>query len=174
MVTFPDDHRAAYGVEPICQVLPIAPSTDYAHKQRQTDPARRSARARRDETLCTTIQRVWQEQRCVYGGRKMWKQLKREDVVVARCAVVRLMRALGLQGGTEGPGVDDDAGGCRAVPAGSCQAAVHRDAAERTLGRGHRRRGDVDRLRLRGVRDRRVRAAHRRLAGVGIDGGAGW
>lgn len=98
MVSFIDDHREAYGVEPICRVLPIAPSTYYAHKQRQADPTRRSTRAHRDDTLRIAIQRVWDEQRQIYGVRKVWKHLTREGVVVARCTVARLMRALGLQG----------------------------------------------------------------------------
>ena len=91
MVTFIDDHREAYGVEPICAVLPIAPSTYYAQKQAEADPARRCARAQHDDTLRVAIQRVWQKQRAVYGVRKVWQQLRREDVVVARCTVARLM-----------------------------------------------------------------------------------
>ena len=102
MVTFIDDHRSEYGVEPICQVLPIAPSTYYTHKARETDPALRSARARRDEKLCVEIQRVWQANFQVYGVRKVWRQLKREGFAVARCTVARLMRELGLRGAIRG------------------------------------------------------------------------
>ncbi|WP_409945781.1 IS3 family transposase [Rubrivirga sp. S365] len=102
MITFIDDHREAYGVEPICKVLPIAPSTYYAAKARQSDPALRSARSQSDEALRAEIQRVWDENRSVYGAKKVWKQLKREGFVVARCTVARLMRTMGLRGVTRG------------------------------------------------------------------------
>jgi hypothetical protein len=59
MKAFIDEHREVYGVEPICKVLPIAPSTYYAHAARQVDPDRRSARARRDEALLPEVERVW-------------------------------------------------------------------------------------------------------------------
>jgi len=98
MVTFIDAHRAAYGVEPICRVLPIAPSTYYAHKARQDDPARCSARARRDAALQPEIMRVWEATRRRYGATKVWKQLNREAIPVARCTVERLCRALGVRG----------------------------------------------------------------------------
>jgi putative transposase len=102
MVRFIDDHRTTFGVEPICAVLPIAPSLYYELKARERDPARRPARARRDERLVEHIRRVWQENRAVYGVRKMWKQLKREGLAVARCTVTRLMRHLGLAGMVRG------------------------------------------------------------------------
>ena len=102
MVRFVDDHRAVYGVEPICRVLPIAPSTYYEAKAQEADPTRRSARARRDEELRAAIQRVWQANRRVYGARKVWKQLCREQVAVARCTVERLMRELELAGAVRG------------------------------------------------------------------------
>jgi transposase InsO family protein len=102
MVAFIDAHRAAHGVEPICAVLPIAPSTYYAHKAQAVDPRRRSARAQRDATLRPEIQRVWQQQRRCYGVRKVWKQLHREAIPVARCTVARLMGQLGLQGVVRG------------------------------------------------------------------------
>lgn len=98
MKTFIDDHREAYGVEPICKVLPIAPSTYYEHAARKADPERRPARLRRDEALCTQVQRVWSENFAVYGVRKVWRQLRREGFDVARCTVERLMRRLGLRG----------------------------------------------------------------------------
>ena len=98
MKTFIDDHREAYGVEPICKVLPIAPSTYYVHAARQADPARRPARLRRDEALSGHVQRVWSEHFEVYGVRKVWRQLHRESFDVARCTVERLMRRLGLRG----------------------------------------------------------------------------
>ena len=102
MVAFLDAHRATYGVEPICSVLPIAPSTYYWHQARRQDPSRRSARAQRDDALREAIQRVWDAHYQVYGPRKVWKQLQREGVGVARCTVQRLMRALGLQGAVRG------------------------------------------------------------------------
>ena len=98
MVSFIDDHRAEYGVEPICGVLPIAPSTYYWYKARERDPALRSARARREEWLKVEIGRVWDENQAVYGAEKVWKQLNREGIAVARCTVERLMRELGLEG----------------------------------------------------------------------------
>ena len=102
MVAFIDDHRAEYGVEPICAVLPIAPSTYYAHKAREADPKLRPARAQRDEQLRLEIARVWKENLQVYGVRKVWRQLHREATVVARCTVARLMSDMGLAGAVRG------------------------------------------------------------------------
>ena len=102
MVAFIDAHRGAYGVEPICAVLPIASSVYYEHRARRRDPARQPPRIRRDTGLCVHIARVWREHREVYGVRKVWKQLLREGVVVARCTVARLMRRLGLAGAVRG------------------------------------------------------------------------
>jgi transposase InsO family protein len=102
MVTFIDEQREAYGVEPICAVWPIAPSTYYAHKARQVDPERRCARARRDEVLRERIQQVWMENFEVYGVRKVWRELRRRDEPVARCTVARLMGAMGLRGAGRG------------------------------------------------------------------------
>ena len=102
MIAFLDQQHAAYGVEPICSLLPIAPSTYYWHRARQQDPTRWSARARRDEALQAAIRRVWDEHDQVYGARKVWRQLQREGVVVARCTVRRLRRAMRLQGAVRG------------------------------------------------------------------------
>ena len=77
MVGYIDDHRDRFGVEPICAVLPIAPSTYFLHKARAHDAATRSARARRDDELRAAIQRVWDANLQVYGPRKVWKQLRR-------------------------------------------------------------------------------------------------
>ena len=96
MKEFIDQHRDVYGVEPICKVLPIAPSTSYLPAAREADPAQRSARAQRDERLCGQIQQVWDENLQAYGADKVWRQLRREGVAVARCTVERLMRKLGL------------------------------------------------------------------------------
>jgi len=102
MVTFIDQHRETYGVEPICAVVPIAPSTYFRHKIRQRKPEKRSARARHDEELRAAIQRIWDANHQVYGPRKVWKQLRREGQQVPRCTVERLMRAMGLRGASRG------------------------------------------------------------------------
>jgi putative transposase len=98
MIAFIDDHRAVYGVEPICKVLPIAPSTYYDHAAKRADPGKLSARAQQDIALKPQIARVFAENFEVYGVRKVWRQLAREGVAVARCTVERLMADLGLQG----------------------------------------------------------------------------
>jgi putative transposase len=85
MIAFIDDHRDVHGVEPICRVLPIAPSTYHSHT------------ARREH-----IRRVWEENFQVYGVRKVWRQLGREGIEVARCTVARLMREMGLKGAVRG------------------------------------------------------------------------
>jgi putative transposase len=102
MMGFIDDHRGVYGVEPICKVLPIAPSTYHAHAARRADPARLPARARRDLVLTADIQLVFDANFGVYGVRKVWRQLGREGKKVARCTVARLMRRMGLQGVVRG------------------------------------------------------------------------
>ncbi|MGR3435892.1 MAG: IS3 family transposase [Shimia sp.] len=102
MISFIDDHRAVYGVEPICRVLPIAPSTYYAHAARRADPDKQPVRARSDAALMIEIQRVFEANFCVYGVRKIWRQLAREGIVAARCTVARLMRRLGLAGVVRG------------------------------------------------------------------------
>ena len=98
MVAFIDEHRPEHGVEPICKVLPIAPSTYYDHVAKRADPARRSERAKRDAELRPEIARVFDANFRVYGVRKVWRQLEREGFDVARCTVARLMRSMGLQG----------------------------------------------------------------------------
>lgn len=102
MIAFIDDQRAVHGVEPNCKVLPIAPSTYYAHVAKRHDPLRLSARARRDAALRIEVRRVFEANFRVYGVRKVWRQLRREGVEVARCTVARLMRAMG--GAAEGSG----------------------------------------------------------------------
>ena len=102
MVAFIDDHKAEYGVEPICRVLPIAPSTYYWHKAREADPSLRSARVQRDEELRPEVRRVWNQNFQVYGVEKVWTQLNREGIRVARCTVGRLMADLGLSGVVRG------------------------------------------------------------------------
>ena len=116
MIAFIDDHREVYGVEPICKVLPIAPSTYRVHAARRTNPDKRPARARRDAALRVEIQRVFDENFQVYGVRKVWRQLGREGIAVARCTVARLMRRMGLAGAVRGRPVrttrSDKAGAC--------------------------------------------------------------
>jgi putative transposase len=101
-VAFIDEHRAKFGVEPICDVLPIAPSVYYEHRVRQRYPERRPRRVGQDETVTAEIYRVWRENQEVYGVRKVWKQLRREGQVVARCTVARLMHRAWLRGAVRG------------------------------------------------------------------------
>jgi hypothetical protein len=98
MIAFIDDHREAHGVEPICKVLPIAPSTYHAHAAKRTDPAKLSPRAKRDVSLKVEVRRVFAENFAVYGVRKVWRQLRRESFAIARCTVERLMRSMDLAG----------------------------------------------------------------------------
>jgi putative transposase len=105
MKAFIDEHRHVHGVEPICKALPIAPSTYYAHAARKTDPRLRSRRAKIDEVLTSEVQRVWNENHEVYGVRKVWRQMQREQFAVARCTVQRLMKRLGLHGVVRGRSV---------------------------------------------------------------------
>jgi transposase InsO family protein len=102
MVRFIDVHREVYGVESICALMPIAPSTYFLHKARERDPRQRSARAQQDDVWRLEIQRVWDANHQVYGPRKVWKQLRREAHRIARCTVRRLMRAMGLAGVVRG------------------------------------------------------------------------
>ncbi len=123
MVLFIDTHRDEYGVEPICRELPIAPSQYYEHKAREADPRRLPPRLQRDRLLLAQIERVHEENFGVYGARKVWRQLGREAIVVARCTVERLMRTLGLQGVVRGR---------------RCRTTVTEERAERPLDRVNR------------------------------------
>jgi putative transposase len=118
MVSFIDAHRDEYGVESICEQLPIAPSLYYEHKARQADPMRLPPRLQRDAMLACEIRRVYEGNFHVYGARKVWRQLGREDIVVARCTVERLMRSLGLRGIVRGR---------------KCRTTFADDSAERPL-----------------------------------------
>jgi putative transposase len=103
MIDFIEKHRGAYGVEPICGILPIAPSTYYEHLAQRREPERRAPRVKRDEELSVEIQRIHRESfGGVYGAEKVWRQLRREDFAVARCTVERLMREMGLRGAVRG------------------------------------------------------------------------
>ncbi|KAI5911890.1 IS3 family transposase [Azoarcus sp. PA01] len=99
---FIDTHREHFGVEPICKVLQVAPSAYRRAVARRRDPALRCARARRDAMLEDHIERIWQANLQVYGARKVWRQLRREGLEVARCTVERLMRVKGLRGAMRG------------------------------------------------------------------------
>ena len=98
MIAFIDDQRAVHGVEPICKVLPITPSTYHERVAQRRDPLRLSARARRDLALRVEVRRVLDANHRVCGVRKVWRQMQREGFNVTRCTVARLMRAMGLAG----------------------------------------------------------------------------
>ena len=98
MIAFIDKYRGNHGVEPICKLLPIAPSTYHDHVAKQRDPSRLSARAQRDIMLTPEVARIFAENFGVYGVRKVWRQMKREGFDIARCTIERLMRDMGLQG----------------------------------------------------------------------------
>jgi len=109
MVSFIDEHRHVYGVEPICAVLPIAPSTYYAYLRQRRDPTSRAARLQRDEVLRRAIRSTWEQSRRIYGARKVWRELLRTPGEslgvtgrVARCTVERLMRQAGQAGVVRG------------------------------------------------------------------------
>ncbi|SFD77244.1 Transposase InsO and inactivated derivatives [Tritonibacter multivorans] len=98
MIAFIKDHQSVHGVEPMCRVLQIAPSTFYEHLAIEHDPDRASDRAKRDAYLRKEMKDIWAKNRSVYGARKLWHAMKREKVTIARCTVERLMRQLGMQG----------------------------------------------------------------------------
>jgi transposase InsO family protein len=103
MIAFIDDHKGReteglrWGIEPICAELPIAPQTYYTWKARSP-----SARSHRDQYLRGEIRRVFEANYSVYGGEKIWWQLNREGIPVARCTVERLMRSMGIRGAVRG------------------------------------------------------------------------
>ncbi len=123
MIAYVDLHKDVYGVEPICAQLPIAPSQYYESEAREGDPTRLPPRLQRDRALMPEIQRIHDENFSVYGARKVWRQLGREDIVVARCTVERLMRSLGLHGVVRGR---------------KCRTTFANDCAERPLDRVNR------------------------------------
>ena len=98
MIRFVDAYRDDHGVEPICRVLEIAPSTYHAHARRRSQPETAPPRVQRDVELMQEIRRVFDENFQVYGVRKVWRQLRREGFDVARCTVARLMKKMALQG----------------------------------------------------------------------------
>jgi transposase InsO family protein len=98
MIAFIKDHREVCGVEPICRILQIAPSTFYAHLAVRPNPSLASDRTKRDAELRPEMKKVWKDNRSVYGARKLWHAMKREKFDVARCTVKRLMRDIGIEG----------------------------------------------------------------------------
>jgi putative transposase len=105
MIAFIDAQRGTHGVEPICRLLPIAPSTYREQAARTRDPDRMPARRKRDAILCQETRRVFEENFAVYGVRKVWRQMLRDGTRVARCMVARLMRQMGLKGVVRGKAV---------------------------------------------------------------------
>ena len=167
MIAFIDDQRGAHGVEPICKVLPIAPSTYHAHVARRNDPTKRSARAKRDGALKPEIHRVFDDNFQVYGVRKVWRQLRRENRDVARCTVERLMRVMGLHGAIRGKPVrttvSDKAAPC---PLDHVNRQFRVPRPERALGLRLHLCGNLGWLCVRRLRDRRLCTAHCWLAGI--------
>ncbi len=102
MTAFIEEHRDTFGVEPVCKVLPIAPSSYYARRTIARDPGLASDRAKSDIHDSAEIKRVHEQSGDRYGARKVWHQLRREGKDVARCTVERLMKTLGLQGVVRG------------------------------------------------------------------------
>ena len=102
MVEFIDRHRTTVGVEPICRTLQFAPSAYYERKRQEADPEQRSTRQKVDEALRVAIRRVWDDNFQAYGARKVWRQLRREVIDVARSSIEPLMRKMGLRGVVRG------------------------------------------------------------------------
>ncbi len=104
MVQFIDDHKNNYGIEPICRVLPIAPSTYYRAQDLSDNPHKHSLRSQHDDFYLSEIIRIWQDSKCRYGVRKVWQQMKADGLRIARCTVERLMKQYGMQGIWRGKG----------------------------------------------------------------------
>ena len=98
MIAFIKEHRDVCGVEPICRVLQIAPSTFYKHLAVERDPGLASDRTKRDAELRPEMKQVWEDNRSVYGARQLWHAMKRKRFDVACCTVERLMRDIGIEG----------------------------------------------------------------------------
>ena len=166
MIAFVDDHRASYGVEPICRLLPIAPSTYRAHATVRREPARASARARRDAELRPEIARVHAENFGVYGVRKVWRQLHREGVRGGPVHRGAADASDGVAGRGAGEDREDDGPEPGStLPAGPREPTVPRALAEPAVGQRLHLRRHLVRLRLRRLRHRRLCPSHRRLAG---------
>ena len=149
MVSFIDEQRGFYGVEPICAVLPIAASTYYEKKAQRDDPSRVSLPARRDEGLCQEIRRVWTANRKVHGARKVWHQLRREGIEVARCTIERLMQTMGLQGAVRGGKQRTTTPCMEEVRSEDLVESACREKSPRTIDETMERGGHIDRRRGR-------------------------
>lgn len=166
MDAFIDEHRARWGVEPICRALQVAPSAYRRHAARQRNPALLPARARRDASLLPQVQRVYDQNLRVYGADKVWRQLGREGTAVARCTVERLMRPRGLSGARRGKKVRTTVPDAKAAcPLDRVNRQFKAQRPNQLWVADSRRRLDLAGLRVRGLRHRRLRAVHRRLAG---------
>ena len=182
MIAFIKEHREMCGVEPICRVLQIAPSTFYAHLAVERDPDLASDRAKRDAELRPEMKRVWEENLEVYGARKLWHAMKREKFGIARCTVERLMRDIGIKGVRRGKRIKTTwpplgrllcnrlpgNGQSPTKPSGPCEQAVPGDDAQPTLGIGCYLRLDLARLCLCGLCHRYFCKLDRRVAGFQI------
>ena len=102
MTAFIEESRESFGVEPICKALQFAPSTYYDRRAIARDPDRASARAKSDAAMSLKIDEAWEDNRKLYGARKIWHVLRRDGEDVARCTVERLMRSLGIRGVVRG------------------------------------------------------------------------
>ena len=164
MIAYIDGHKDRYGVEPICQLLPIAPSSYYQATRRSP-----SARALRDTELRAEIARVHDEHFGVYGARKVWRQLGREGIAVARCTVERLMRELGLRGAVRGKTrrtTTPDTTAAR--PADLVTAGLLSKQAQPAVGRRPHLCGHLVWLCVRGLGHRRLQPLPGRLAGLAV------
>ena len=166
MVKFIDDHRGAHGVEPICEMLPIAPATYYEHLAKRADPARLSDRAKSDEAIRPEIERVFNTNWRVDGVRKIWRQLRREGFDVARCTVSGPAdEEHGYSGLYPRQAAEDDGSGQEAgVPAGQGEPPVPGASAQHVVGVGVHLRRFLERVRLCCICHRRLCPTHRRLA----------
>lgn len=177
MIAFIDDHRGEHGVEPIREQLSIAPSTCHDHPAKRAGPARLSDRAGRDVGLRSEIPRVFEADFRVHGVRKVWRRMRREGFDVARRTVARLMKDMGIEGVTRGKKIRttiaDKAAPCpldrvnrqfRAPAPDTLCPYGDASIAYRVTGERLHPRRDPDRLRLRRVRDQRLRPPRRGLA----------
>ncbi len=166
MIGLIDHHRAAFGVEPICKLLPIAPSTYHECTARRKDPSRLPKRAQRDRELTPEIERVFAENFAVYGARKVWWQLRREGFDPARCNVERLMKTLGLHGVIRGKRlrttISDKAAPC---PLDRVNREFRAPCPNRLWVERFHLCINLARLRLRRLHRRCFCQIHRRLAG---------
>ena len=178
MIGFIDDHRVVHGVESICRVLPIAPSTYYACLAVRADPSKASARQQRDAVLRPKIQKVWDDNWKVYGVRKAWRQLCREGEAAARCTVARLMASMGLRGIVRGKAMKTtipdtsvpcprDIGVFRRKSAFG-EPQIPSASTKYAVGQRLHICLNMAGLRLRRLRDRHLRQPHCRLEGVAV------